>query len=75
VQSLREKLDVWFPTIVRYLGVLLTLILVTASILGRNDYPAAYVAAAGMILYKTVREAAAPPPGYEDRQERWSHLP
>jgi hypothetical protein len=55
----RKQLDDAFPTIVRYCGVLLTFVLVVASILGQGlELAAGYVAAAGMILYKSVREAA-----------------
>lgn len=55
----RRKADEWFPIVVRYVGVALTIILVVASILGHGvELAAGYVAAAGMILYKTVREAA-----------------
>jgi hypothetical protein len=54
-----RKLDDAFPTVVRYAGVLLTFILVAASILGHGlELAAGYVAAAGMVLYKTVRGAA-----------------
>jgi hypothetical protein len=57
----REQLDDLFPTVVRYCGVLLTIVLVAASIAGHGvELAAGYVAAAGMVLYKTVREAAAP---------------
>ncbi len=56
----RKQLDDAFPTIVRYSGVLLTVVLVFASIFGHGiELAAGYVAAAGMILYKTVREAAS----------------
>jgi hypothetical protein len=83
-------MDEWFPTVVRYLGLLLTGVLVVANILGHTDYPAAYVAAAGLILYKTVRSAVAEPDEPEapaerpvtvepsdslNKEDRWSHLP
>lgn len=43
----------------RYCGVLLTIVLVIASILGHGyELAAGYVAAAGMILYKSVHDAA-----------------
>ncbi len=55
----RKQLDDAFPTIVRYGGFVLTFVLVFASIFGHGlELAAGYVAAAGMILYKTVREAA-----------------
>lgn len=53
----QKELDEWFPTLVRYAGFLLTVILIVASIFGNNDYPSGYVAAAGMILYKTIAGA------------------
>jgi hypothetical protein len=34
----------------------LTVVLVIATILGKNDYPSAFVACAGLILYKTVKQ-------------------
>lgn len=54
----QKTLDEIFPTVVRYVGVLLTIVLTVAEILGNHDYSAGYVAAAGMILYKTVAGAA-----------------
>jgi hypothetical protein len=76
----RKRLDAAFPTFVRYLGSVLTVVLVVASIFGvpATTLAAAYVAAAGMILYKTVAGAAngrANGNGNgNDRGERWSHL-
>jgi general stress protein CsbA len=56
----RHQLDEAFPTVVRYCGVLLTFVLIAASILGSGvELAAGYVAAAGMILFKTVKNAAA----------------
>jgi hypothetical protein len=58
--SRRRQLDDAYPTVVRYCGVLLTFVLVVASILGHGlELAAGYVAAGGMILYKTVKSAAA----------------
>lgn len=55
----RRQLDDWLPTVVRYTGVALTVVLVVATILGHGlDLAAGYVAAGGMILYKTVKGAA-----------------
>lgn len=78
----QQRLDEWFPTLVRYLGLLLLIVLILASVfLGVNDYPGAYAAAAGMILYKTVDrarralQAEAAQPDDEMDAERWSHLP
>lgn len=59
VRVTRRQLDDAFPTVVRYCGVVLTIILVGATILGNGlELAAGYVAAAGMILYKTVRDAS-----------------
>jgi hypothetical protein len=58
--SRRHQFDDAFPTVVRYCGVALTVVLVFASILGHGlELAAGYVAAGGMILYKTVKGAAA----------------
>lgn len=59
VRLSQHDLDEWFPTLVRYAGFVLLLVLVTASIRGHTDYPSGYIAATGMILYKTVSRAAA----------------
>lgn len=56
----QKELDDWFPTLVRYAGFVILVVLVVASILGNNDYPSGYVAATGMILYKTVAGANRP---------------
>ena len=54
-----KNLDAAFPTIVRYVGLVLMVVLVIASILGYGlELAAGYVAASGMILYKTVKQAA-----------------
>ncbi len=55
----RELLDEAFPTVIRYTGLVLTVVLVVFTIRGRGvDLAAGYVAAAGMILYKTVHNGA-----------------
>lgn len=54
----RRILDEWFPTIVRYVGVGLTTALTVEAIFFHLEYPSAFIAAAGMILYKTVKKAA-----------------
>jgi hypothetical protein len=78
----QQRLDEWFPTLVRYLGLLLLIVLVLAEVFfGISDYPGAYAAAAGMILYKSVDRARkalaqeAAQPDDEMDGERWSHLP
>lgn len=55
----QRALDDAFPTVVRYVGVVLTVGLVIGSVLGHGlELAAGYVAAGGMIFYKTVRGAA-----------------
>jgi hypothetical protein len=54
-----RTLDHAFPTLVRYVGLLTTLILIGFSLAGFAVQAApGFVAAAGMILYKTVNDAA-----------------
>lgn len=54
-----EILDEAFPVIIRYTGLLTTLVLIGFSIAGYYAETApGFVAAAGMILYKTVRDQA-----------------
>lgn len=55
-----EQLDDVFPTLVRYTGLVLTVALVGAGIAGYGLSVIApgFVAATGMILFKTVKEAA-----------------
>lgn len=48
-----------FPTLVRYVGLITTLVLIGFSLAGFAVQAApGFVAAGGMILYKTVRDAA-----------------
>lgn len=53
----RKKIDEWFPTVVRYFGIVLVFILAISTVLsnGHVEYPSLIVAATGMILYKTIR--------------------
>lgn len=55
--SRRKSMDDAFPTVVRYAGVAIILVMVLdALIRGKGvEYPGLIVAATGMILYKTVR--------------------
>lgn len=59
---MRSDLDKWdsaFPVIIRYTGLLTTLVLIGFSIAGYYVETApGFVAAGGMILYKTVNDAA-----------------
>lgn len=58
-QNTIEKFDIAFPTIVRYVGLLTTLVLIGFSLAGYVAQAApGFVAAAGMLLYKTVHNAA-----------------
>lgn len=71
----RAELDDWLPTLVRYSGWLLTLVLVGFCLAGYYVEAApGFVAATGMVLYKTVRDAARNGNGGGD-DDRWSHLP
>lgn len=55
-----NKYDEAFPILVRYAGLITTLILIGFSLAGYAVQAApGFVAAGGMILYKTVRDAAA----------------
>lgn len=55
----RRELDEWLPTLIRYSGWILTLVLVGFSLAGYYVEAApGFVAATGMILYKSVRDAA-----------------
>lgn len=56
----RQQLDDAFPTIVRYTGLVLTVVLVGVGIAGYGLSVIApgFVAATGMVLYKTVKGAA-----------------
>lgn len=57
--SLRERLDDAHPTVVRYTGLVLTVVLVIFTIRGHGvDLAAGYVAATGLLLYKTFHDGA-----------------
>lgn len=54
-----EQFDLAFPTIVRYVGLITTLVLIGFSLAGFvTEAAPGFVAAAGMILYKTVHDAS-----------------
>lgn len=56
-----RQLDAAFPTLVRYTGLGMTIVLVGFSLAGYYVQAApGFVAAAGMLLYKTVHDAAKP---------------
>jgi hypothetical protein len=81
----KETLDYWFPTLVRYTGWVLMVVMVVAAIIQKGvDYPSGFVAAAGMILYKTVVNAvkngssngvSTEKDEASSKEERWSHMP
>ncbi len=54
-----DTFDYAFPTVVRYIGLITTLVLIGFCLAGYIAETApGFVAAAGMILYKTVHEAS-----------------
>ena len=53
----RKRLDEWFPTVVRYVGVGL---LIYSGVIDRGANPALIPAAMGMILFKTVYGSGPP---------------
>ena len=59
---MRSDLETWdaaFPVIIRYTGLVTTLVLIGFSVAGYYVQTApGFVAAGGMILYKTVNDAA-----------------
>lgn len=58
-RSTINDLDYAFPTVVRYIGLLTTLILIGFCLAGYYVQAApGFVAAGGMLLYKTVYDAA-----------------
>lgn len=83
----RQWMDESFPTVVRWTGLVLTVVLVFFSLAGFYVEAApGFVAAGGMLLYKTVHNAARSNGNGKDREEvrqgqggaddeRWSHLP
>lgn len=58
-QSKLEAADEAFPVIVRFAGLIATLVLIGFCLAGYTAQAApGFVAAAGMLLYKTVKDAA-----------------
>lgn len=53
----RRKLDNWFPTVVRYVGVGL---LIYAAVVDKGRNPALIPTAAGLILFKSVYGSGPP---------------
>lgn len=56
----RHRLDEWFPTLVRYIGVAL---MVYAAFIDKGANPALIPTALGMILFKTVYNGGPPKGG------------
>jgi len=57
----RTRLDSWLPTLVRYVGLVATVALIIALVLGHTEVVPGFVPAAGLLLYKTVQDAANGP--------------
>ncbi len=51
-------MDAWLPTLARYAGLLLTLILTAVVALGHYEALPGFVPAAGLLAYKSVKGAA-----------------
>ena len=54
----RRQFDDALPTIVRYVGLVLTVVLTVALVLGHTEVTPGFVPAAGLLLFKTVKDAA-----------------
>ncbi len=54
----RRQFDDALPTLVRYVGLLLTVVLTFALVFGHTEVTPGFVPAAGLLLFKTVRDAA-----------------
>lgn len=61
----RQSADEWFPVYLRYLGSVLSIILIVATIFGQAglNFAPAYVAVAGMIGYKSIHDFGRKPKG------------
>ena len=57
----RKQLDDALPTLVRYVGLILTVVLTIALVLGHTEVTPGFVPAAGLLLFKTVKDAAKEP--------------
>ncbi len=58
----RRQFDDVLPTIVRYVGLVLTVLLTLALVLGHTEVTPGFVPAGGLLLYKTVKNAAEEEP-------------
>lgn len=52
----RAQFDAALPTIVRYTGLILTIGLTIALVLGHTEVAPGFVPATGLLLYKTVKD-------------------
>ena len=59
----RKQFDDALPTLVRYVGLVLTILLTLALVLGHTEVTPGFVPAAGLLLFKTVKDAAQEPNG------------
>ncbi len=55
---LQSEMDEWLPTLVRYAGFAFTLVLTAFVALGHFEALPGFVPAAGMLAYKSVKDAA-----------------
>ncbi len=58
----RRQFDDVLPTIVRYVGLVATVVLIIALVLGHTEVIPGFVPATGLLLYKTVKNAAEEEP-------------
>ncbi len=58
----RRQFDDALPTLVRYVGLVVTVVLFFALLLGHSEVIPGFVPAGGLLLYKTVKNAAEEDP-------------
>lgn len=72
-KSTVDDLAYTFPVLVRYVGLITTLVLIGFCLAGYTIEAApGFVPAAGMLLYKTIHDAGR---NKEVDDDKWSHLP
>lgn len=54
----QKDMDRWLPTIARYAGLVMIVGLTAALISGHTEVTPGFVPATGLLLYKTVKDAA-----------------
>lgn len=73
-KSTIDNLEYTFPVLVRYVGLITTVVLIGFCLAGYAlEAAPGFVPAAGMLLYKTVHDAAER--GKKEDEDKWSHLP